>query len=113
MSNVSRGNYYKKRSLEWFKKRGYNCELLEINYTLRAPGRVIYKKFDPIGSDGVAWNEHEFILWNAKSTITGSISSVKSSGKRDYKDYKFPNFIKKQLIIWKPRDREPSIVEVS
>ena len=112
MSNVGQGNYYKERSKKWFIKNGYECVLLEVNYTIRIPGKLLYKKFDPLGSDGVAWNKDEFILWNSKSTSTKSSSKIKSSGRKEYSQYAFPQFIKKVLVVWKVGAREPEIVEV-
>jgi hypothetical protein len=112
-STVSKGSYYKNKTREWYQKKGYTVELTEfVCGRMIAPGKIIYTKKDILASDGIAYNENEFILWNSKHTTTGSIANEKSSGKKDYEKIKVPKFIKKQLIIWQPRIKEPTIIEV-
>jgi len=111
-STTSRGNYYKRRSKEYYEKLGYTVELTEF-VTTRFIGKAkpIYVKKDILKSDGIAYNEKEFILWNSKHTLTGNISSEKSSGKKDYEAIIVPPFIKKHLIIWQPR-QIPVVFEI-
>jgi len=111
-STNKRGNYYKVKSREYYESRGYTVELTEfVCGRMVAPGKIIYSKKDILCSDGIAYNEQEFILWNSKHTTTGNIANEKSSGKKDYEKIKVPPFIKKQLIIWQPRQK-PVIVEL-
>jgi len=56
-------------------------------------------------------NDKDFILWNAKHTITGDISVEKSRGKKKYEEIKVPEFIKKELVIWEPR-KKPTVIRV-
>jgi len=111
-STTKRGNYYKVKSKEYYQALGYTVELTEF-VTTRFIGKAkpIYVKKDVLKSDGIAYNEKEFILWNSKHTTTGSITNEKSSGKKDYATIKVPHFIKKHLIIWQPRQK-PIIIEV-
>lgn len=112
-STVKRGNYYKDKTRKWFKKKGYTVELTEFTAVrFVGKGKQIFVKKDILASDGIAYNEHEFIIWNSKHTTTGSIANEKSSGKKDYEKIKVPKFIKKQLIIWQPRIKEPTIIEL-
>ncbi len=109
-SNSSRGNYYKVKSKEYYEALGYTTQITEFNCgQMIAPGRIIFKKKDVFGSDGISMNGKEIIFWNSKSSITGNISNVKSSGKKDFEKYPFPDCVKRQLIIWEPR-KKPVII---
>ena len=111
-STNSKGNYYKNKTRKWFQDQGFTVELCEFVCGRNiGGGKFIYQKRDVLSSDGVAYNEHQFILWNAKHTSTGNISVEKSRGKKEYEKIKVPSFIKKQLIIWQPRQK-PTVIEV-
>jgi hypothetical protein len=112
-SSVSRGNYYKKLSKKYYEEKGFTVELTEFMAArFIAPGKVIYQKKDILKSDGCAYNETEFILWNSKSAIKPEyVSREKSQGSKEYRELIVPKFIKKQLIIWQPRQK-PIIVDV-
>lgn len=87
-------------------------EICEFTYAVPiGGGRMIFKKKDILASDGIAYNKNEFILWNSKHTSTGQIYYEKYSGKKDYRNIVVPDFIKKQLIIWQPRKKQPDIIE--
>lgn len=112
MSTTSKGNYYKRKTKDWFEKQGYTVEICEFTYAVPiGGGRMIFKKKDILASDGIAYNKNEFILWNSKHTSTGQIYYEKYSGKKDYRNIVVPDFIKKQLIIWQPRKKQPDIIE--
>lgn len=112
-SSVSRGNMYKKKTQEYFQSLGYVCQLTEFTTTrFIGRGKFIHVKKDVFGSDGIAMNGKEIIFWNAKSTITGDISSVKSSGKKEFAKYPFPPNVKLQLVIWEPR-KKPIIIAIN
>lgn len=96
-SNVSKGNYYKRKTREWYKKQGYNVVLTEFAYSLKFGERTIWKKFDLLGSDGIAWNDKEFILWNSKATT--------------YEKHGLPDFLIKQVVVWLPK-KQPIIFNV-
>ena len=109
-SSTSRGNYYKRKTKKWFEDKGYTVELTEfVCGRMIGKGKVIYQKIDVLASDGMAYNEDEFILWNSKHTITGDISGVKHKGLKEYREIKVPPFIEKQVIIWQPRIKQPDV----
>ncbi len=112
-SSVARGNRYKLKSKKYYESLGFKVELTEFMAArFIGPGKVIYQKKDVLVSDGVAYNEDEFILWNSKSAIKPEyVSREKSQGSKEYRELKVPKFIKKQLIIWQPR-KDPIIVDV-
>lgn len=114
VSTVKRGNYYKKKTQKWFEEKGYTVELTE--FVCGRPigdNKIIYMKKDILASDGIAYNEKEFILWNSKHTDTGSISDQKSKGKKAFEEIKTPPFIEKQLIIWQPRVKQPEVIIIT
>jgi len=113
-STNSRGNYYKKKSKEYYESLGYTVQLTEF-VTSRpiGGGKIIYVKKDVFGSDGIAMNGRDIIFWNSKSTVAGKdqISWHKTTGKKEFDKYPFPKSVKKQLIIWQPREK-PIIIEL-
>ena len=69
-SNSQVGNYYKKKTRDWFIKAGFDCEFLE-RYTAKYQGynKFFYAKKDLLGSDGIAMNGTDIIFWNSKFTV--------------------------------------------
>lgn len=112
-STTARGNYYKKKTKEWFEKRGYETQLTEFNCgRMIAPGKMIYVKKDVFSSDGISMNGKEIIFWNSKhSTSKDSERHVIGYGKEDYKRHNFPPFVKRQLVVWQLRRKEPEIID--
>jgi len=114
-STTSRGNYYKNRTREWFRKQGYTVELTEfMSVRFIGAGKTIYQKKDILASDGIAYNETEFILWNSKHCSTGDKNNIDTQirqAKKEYAKIVVPPFIKKQIIMWEPR-KQPTVLEV-
>jgi len=112
-STTSRGNYYKTKTKAYFEKLGYTTQITEFMCGIQvAPNKIIYIKKDVFGSDGISMNEKEIIFWNSKHTLTGSIANEKSSGKKEFAKHPFPLSVKRQLVIWQPRQKNPTIIEV-
>jgi hypothetical protein len=111
-SNSKRGNYYKVKTKKWFEKKGYTTQLTEFTTTRPiGGGKVIYVKKDVFGADGISMNGEEIIFWNSKSITTGRLSQEKSSGKKDFSKFPFPDCVKRKLIIWEPRVKLPTIID--
>ena len=111
-SNTAKGNRYKKKTKEWFEKRGYYTVYVETVYSIFTPRGIIYKKRDILGSDGISMKDQEFIFWNSKVTDQGQkgITDMTKKGEDEFSKYPFPDFIKRQLIIWEPRAKNPLII---
>lgn len=110
MSNVKRGNYYKRKTKDWFERNGYNVEITEFTYQI--PGTKFFKKKDILKSDGIAYNENEFILWNSKSATTEeNFKKKRSEYTKEYEEIRVPNSIKKVLVVWFPR-KDPVFIYV-
>jgi len=107
-STVSRGNYYKRKSKEYYEKLGYVVQLTEFTCALVVKGRCFYRKIDIFGSDGISMNGKEIIFWNSKATtpeVKDGVSKMKSQAKIEFEKYPFPKNIIKQAIIWQPRKK--------
>lgn len=111
-TTTSRGNYYKKRTKEYYEALGYTVQITEFMCGRQiAPGKIIYVKKDVFGSDGIAMNGTEIIFWNSKHfTGTNTLANEKSQGKKEFRKYPFPKTVKRVLVIWEPRKRNPTIV---
>lgn len=113
-STTSKGNYYKRRSKEYYEKLGYNVQLTEFVCATVIKGKCFYRKIDIFGSDGIAINGKEIIFWNSKATSNdreNGISKMKSECKKEFEKYPFPKCVKKQAIIWLPR-KQPIIYDL-
>jgi hypothetical protein len=112
-STTSRGNMYKKKTMEYFQSLGYVTQLTEF-MTARhiGPNRVIYIKKDVFGADGISMNGKEIIFWNSKHGTTASgLADSKASGKKDFNKFPFPPTVKRQIVFWEPR-KKPIIIDV-
>jgi hypothetical protein len=116
-STTQRGNYYKKKTQVWFEKQGYTVQITEFMCgRMVAPGKIIYVKRDVFGSDGIAMNGEEIIFWNAKHCSTDDKNNIDTQirqGKKEFASYPFPTTVKRQLVMWQPRKKEPQIIHVT
>jgi hypothetical protein len=114
-SASSKGNYYKKKTKDWFESRGYTVQLTEFTTARPLPGgKMLYTKKDVFGSDGISMNGDEIIFWNSKATTLDrkdGISKMKSDCKKDFEKYPFPKTVKLQAVIWTPR-QPPIVIEL-
>lgn len=111
-ANVTRGNYYRKRAMDDYAKRGYKVVLTEFNIPV-AFGKVVkfYRKFDLLGADFMAWNDTEFILVQVKSVLDKKgISTARRNAIKDFAAKELPAHVTKHLSIWLPRQKP--IIEI-
>ncbi len=102
---ANKGNYYKIKTAEYFRKLGYTVEYMEKLQHLFVKGKVLYVKRDLLGADIIAVNETETILAN-------SITNRGDLAKHIKKFMEYPaGGMKRWILIWQPR-QEPEIVEV-
>ena len=111
-SNVGKGNYYKKKTKDWFLAQGYKCEYLESLRSIWTPKGFLYKKNDLFASDGLAISDTEIIFWNSKGGAKENINQMITEGIKKYQEIHFPHFVKRQIIAWIPRAREPQIINI-
>jgi hypothetical protein len=109
MSNRSKGKYYERKTKLYYEKKGYSV------YNLEAPmrrifipnGFPIFLTKDVAGADLLAMNGIEIIFIQVKSN-----KKHISSGKKELLAHPFPPFVKKQVLLWEPRNKIPLIWEL-
>ena len=106
-SNASKGTYYRNRTKEFFEKAGYHVVLLEKLQRIYVRGRVVFKKQDVWGSDGMMSDGKELIFWNSKFGRDHIAEGIK-----EFNDYPWPSSIKLWIVVWEYRAREPDIISV-
>ena len=106
-SKASKGNYYKLKSANWLREKGYYVDYMEKLQHLFVKGKVIYVKKDILGADLVAVNDSDFILVNSILGKTNIASHIK-----DFKKYPQGGSIKRWLLVWQPRVKEPDIIVI-
>lgn len=112
-STTSRGNYYKRKTREFYEKLGYTVQLTEFMCAMVVKGRCFYRKIDIFGSDGIAMNGEEIIFWNSKHMAQGqklNKDGQVSTSRKEFNQYPFPPFVKKQIVIWEPR-KKPIVID--
>ncbi len=111
--NSARGNRYKVKTRDWFREKGFQVEYLEKLQSIFTKKGMFYKKNDMFGSDGVAMNDKEVIFWNSKVTLlmNKGVSNVTSAGWKEFDRFVWPPFVKRWLVIWQPRQKEPLIIQ--
>jgi hypothetical protein len=114
MSTTSKGNYYKAKTKKWFESLGYETQLVEFMTARPIAGRTLYIKKDVFDSDGISMNGNEIIFWNSKhyTTTKNNHDTQIREAKKKYLSHKFPPTVKLQIIMWKPRIKQPEIIEV-
>ena len=106
MSSTAKGNYYRKKTINFLEKQGYEVEILEKNQRLMKNGRVLFIRRDIWGSDLIAKNEDEIIFIQCK-TNRGDIAK----GIKELNRTHWPSFVKRWVVIWTPRAREPEVID--
>lgn len=115
-SSTSRGNYYKKKTKDYFEKLGYVTQISEFMCgRMIGEGKMIYVKKDLFGSDGISMNGKEVIFWNSKATTAerkDGITKMASEARVEFAKYPFPENVKRQAVIWLPKQK-PIIIELT
>lgn len=114
MNRVRKGNYYRLRTKKFLEKEGYLVENLEKSQRLFIKGKnppyddkVIFIKKDIFGGDLIAMKKDELIFVQCKSNSVDI-----NKGVNEFKKFPFPDFVKKWVVYWQPRSKEPNITEI-
>ncbi len=106
-SAAYKGNYYKLRSRDWLKNKGYAVAILEKLQQIHVKGRDIFLKRDCFGADGMAMNGKDIIFWNSilgKSNLSKHVAG--------FAQYPYPPCVKLWVLIWEEGAHDPAIKEV-
>jgi hypothetical protein len=107
MNKVRKGNYYRKKTIDYLRLDGYDVEILEKNQRIYKGGKVYFIKKDLWGADLIAKNEEELIFIQCKTNRAHISAGIKELHKT-----KWPEFVKLWVVLWEPYDKEPEIIEV-
>ena len=107
------GNYYKLKTRDWLRAKGYHVELMErqqrITIKDKKPGnfKIVWVRKDILGADLIAVNDTEAIL-------VGSVFGKQNIARNLKKFKEYPSGgMKRWVVAWEARIRgEPEIVEV-
>ena len=105
-TNKAKGNYYQKKTKEWFEKEGYTVYPMEFARSIYTPKGVIYMKRDIAGADLMAMNGEEIIFIQCK-TSKGDINK----GIKELNAHPYPKDTKKIVVRWELRAKEPTIYD--
>jgi len=121
---MNRGNYYKRKTKEFMEKEGYFCEYLEKLqrvYTTKKvkdkkgkeikKGKIIYIKKDIFASDILCLGNGNIIFIQVKSGKKDTGINIKKAYE-EFNKYPFPEYVKRWIVVWRERAREPEIIEV-
>ena len=106
-NKVSKGNYYLKKTIDYFEKDGWTIEKSEINYKIWTPKGIFFKKKDLFGADLIMMNGKDIIFVQGKTNVVDI-----NKGLNEFKKYPFPSCVKRWVVIWKLRAKEPIVYEL-
>jgi hypothetical protein len=110
-SNASRGARAKGRTKVYLEARGYQVADLEIVRWIFAAGRRVPVKRDQFGSDLLAMSETEIIFVQVKSG-TSAATGMFPDAQREFRKHRFPPKVRRLVVAWVPRAREPRLIWV-
>jgi len=107
--SAKKGNYYKLKTKKWLTEQGYQCDYLEKLGRIFNPKTksVIFVKRDMFASDILAMSKDDLIFVQVKFGKKNIASAYK-----EFDKYVFPSFVKKWIVVWELRAREPEIIEI-
>ncbi len=114
MSNVSRGNYYLNKTIEFLEEEGYRVAKLErlnglfIKDKKTGQSRMLWQKKDIWGSDCMAMNDKHLVFVQVK----GGDMSLKKEAIVNFDNLIVPPNVEKWIVIWRPRVKVPEIITV-
>jgi len=109
----NKGQYYKYKTKQWLEKQGYCADYLEKLQRVFAKGHLLYVKRDLFGADILAFknNPDELIFIQVKSGEKETGINIKKA-LNEFLKYPFPSFVKLWIVIWRPRQSEPEIIDI-
>lgn len=106
MSKIAKGNYYRHKTIEFLKEQGYEVEILEKHQRVMSKGQVLFIKRDIWGCDLIAKNDSEIIFIQCKTNRADISKGMKELNKTPW-----PSHVKRWVVLWTPREKEPEIIE--
>lgn len=104
MNATQKGNANRLKTKKWYKKQGYDVGIAESARYCFFGGKPRVFKQDLFGADLVAMNGEEIIFIQCKSK-----DPKLAECRREFAKWQYPKFVKKVVVSWKPRAREPRV----
>lgn len=104
MNNRQIGQRNKLKTKKWLEKQGYIVESSEVNKICYFNKRLVAVHKDLFGSDLLAMNGKDIIFVQCKTN-----PKHKWDAKKEFAKYPFPKLVKRWIIIWKPKIKEPIV----
>lgn len=114
MNKIAKGARTLKKTKDYFIAQGYSVESIEKNQTVftkakDGTAKYFFLKKDLWGGDLIcAHKEKNELLWLQVKTNKTDVSK----GKKELETNPLPKFVKKAVIWWLPRKKEPEILWV-
>lgn len=113
MSSARRGAYYKARTKRWLIAQGWQVADMEVMRSVYLAGREpFFVKHDQFASDLVAIRPTTIVFIQVKGGKRAQIGNFPAA-RRAFAAYPWPPFVKRWVIAWPLRAREPRIVEMA
>jgi hypothetical protein len=117
---MTKGNYYKRKTKDFFVKQGYVVEYMEKLQRIVTTGedkkgkekkqKLIWVKKDLFASDLLAIGNGEVIFIQVKSGNKTTGINIKKAVE-EFNRYPFPDFVKRYIVVWRERQRDPEIID--
>ena len=104
MNKRAKGNREKLKTKKWLESKGWYVENSEVNKVCFFGGKTMAVHKDLLGSDLLAINGEDILFVQSKSN-----PSDISSGVKEFSKYPFPKSVKRWVVYWKTRAKEPTI----
>ena len=109
VSKTKKGNYYCLKAKKYLEKDGYLVVRSEYRYRVFTPKGVFFITKDIFSADLIAVNDKEMIFIQVKSRKSDVLKGIK-----DMLEVPWPKgckCLKRWVLLWEPRAREP-VIEV-
>lgn len=104
---VSRGSYYKQKTVRWFRAQAYWAAFLERVLYIQGRHGLIPCKRDQLGSDVLAINAERAVFVQVKGGA--SWRSGLAAARAEFAKYPLPRGCEQWILGWTPHARAPEI----
>ena len=102
----AKGLRNKLKTQKYFEKLGYQVLNAEVNKAVFFGGKLHIVRQDLAGADLLAFSKKDIIFIQSKSNKTDMLD-----GKYEFEKYQFPDFVKRWVVRWPARAKEPVILK--
>jgi len=93
------------------EKLGFKCEYLEKSQRIFTKNKLIFIKKDLFASDILAISKEKIIFIQVKGGKKKTGIDIKKAI-QEFKKYPFPDCVDRWIVIWREREKEPTIIDL-